>query len=280
MKVKWFRSIVLIATVMVPVGSARAAFHLMAVDQVFFGTEDCPNAQYVMLRMLASEQRFVSGQRISTQNADGSAAPDFGAFSSTVSNGANGSSIIMGTAAAAGLFNLEMDQEVTGVIVTPNGRVCFSGSGDCVAYGAFTGTNTGGGDPAAAPTAGMALIRQSSTGQDSNDFVLAAPAPRNNAGNTGTLGVCPGGASTPTATVVGNTPTATVMPTGTVSACVGDCDHTDTVSINELVRGVNISLGVQPLNSCEAFDCQHNGMVGVNCLIQGVNNSLQGCPPL
>jgi hypothetical protein len=50
------------------------------------------------------------------------------------------------------------------------------------------------------------------------------------------------------------------------------------VRINDLVLGVNISLGTAELSRCEAFDCQHNGKVGVNCLIQGVNNSLKGCP--
>jgi hypothetical protein len=70
----------------------------------------------------------------------------------------------------------------------------------------------------------------------------------------------------------------TGVPTGTVSACVGDCDDMGSVAINELILGVNISLGAQPLSSCEAFDCLGNGMVPVNCLIQGVNNSLNGCP--
>jgi hypothetical protein len=61
--------------------------------------------------------------------------------------------------------------------------------------------------------------------------------------------------------------------------CVGDCNGNGMVGINELVLGVNISLGLQPVSACEAFDCQNNGMVGVNCLIQGVNNSLLGCGP-
>jgi hypothetical protein len=62
--------------------------------------------------------------------------------------------------------------------------------------------------------------------------------------------------------------------------CVGDCSGMNVVRINDLVLGVNISLGTQPLSRCEAFDCQHNGNVGVNCLIQGVNNSLKGCAPI
>src|SRR5262245_28746128 len=59
--------------------------------------------------------------------------------------------------------------------------------------------------------------------------------------------------------------------------CVGDCNDSGNVSIDELVLGVNISLGLQPLSRCTAFDCEDNQMVPVNCLIQGVNNSLNGC---
>lgn len=275
---RWLSVIVLVGAAVLRGAPASAAFHLMAVDQVFFGTEDCPNAHYVMLRMLAGGQTFVSGQRITNQNPDGSAATDFGAFASNVSNGANSASIIIGTAEAAALFDIELDQEVEGALLFPDGRVCFSGSGDCVAYGAYTGNNTGGGDPAPAPVRGMALIREGNSGQDSDDFALGAPAPRNNAGMSGTLGTCPGGADTPTPTVAGgDTPTPTRIPTG-VPGCVGDCDDTLSVSIGELIRCVSISLGAQPLSSCEACDCLGNGTVPINCLVQGVNSALNGCP--
>lgn len=60
-------------------------------------------------------------------------------------------------------------------------------------------------------------------------------------------------------------------------SCVGDCDGSESVAINELILGVNISLGSQPVSACEAFDCQGSGSVGITCLIQGVNNSLNGC---
>jgi hypothetical protein len=49
------------------------------------------------------------------------------------------------------------------------------------------------------------------------------------------------------------------------------------VGINELILGVNISLGLQPVSACEPFDCQDNDTVGITCLIQGVSNSLFGC---
>lgn len=65
---------------------------------------------------------------------------------------------------------------------------------------------------------------------------------------------------------------------GGVEACVGDCGADGAVGIAELVRGVNIALGFQPVSACEAFDCQNNDTVPISCLIQGVNNSLNGCP--
>jgi hypothetical protein len=68
---------------------------------------------------------------------------------------------------------------------------------------------------------------------------------------------------------IGGTPTA---------GCVGDCDGGGSVAISELVRGVNIALGSQPISNCTAFDCQNTGTVPVSCLVRGVNNSLNGCP--
>src|SRR5262245_17035402 len=277
---RWLAVIALVGAVLLHAGRAWAPFHIMAVDEVFFGTGDCPNAQYVRLRLLAPGMTFVNGQRVTTQNADGSNADDFGSFDKNASNGANGSNILMGTADAAGLFGINMDTEVTGQLVLPDGRVCFGSFGggpvDCVAYGNFTGDNGSGGAPAAAPVLGMALSRQSTTGEDSTAFVLAAPAPRNNAGQAGSLGTCPGGVATPTPTTGApqGTPTATVS----LGFCVGDCDEDHMVSVGELVRGVNISLGTQALSSCEEFDCRGNGMVPVNCLVQAVNGALNGCP--
>src|SRR5262245_64401568 len=61
------------------------------------------------------------------------------------------------------------------------------------------------------------------------------------------------------------------------AVCVGDCDGDGMVEINELVLGVNISLGLAQVSQCEAFDCLNNGMVGISCLVLGVNNSLLGC---
>ena len=59
--------------------------------------------------------------------------------------------------------------------------------------------------------------------------------------------------------------------------CVGDCDGGGTVTVNEMILGVNINLGSRPISACPAFDCDDSGTVPVNCLIQAVNNLLDGC---
>jgi uncharacterized repeat protein (TIGR01451 family) len=66
---------------------------------------------------------------------------------------------------------------------------------------------------------------------------------------------------------------------GTLS-CVGDCNRNGAIAINELVLGVGIALGTQPLARCEAFDRNQDDEVGVFELIEGVNNTRRGCPAL
>jgi pimeloyl-ACP methyl ester carboxylesterase len=61
-------------------------------------------------------------------------------------------------------------------------------------------------------------------------------------------------------------------------ACVGDCDAGGGVSVDELVRGVNIALGNVPLAQCSAFDCNGTGQVSIDCLVKAVTAALTGCP--
>ncbi len=61
-------------------------------------------------------------------------------------------------------------------------------------------------------------------------------------------------------------------------ACTGDCDSNGQVAINELVRMVNIALGVQPLDACPAADASGDGAVRINELVLAVGNALNGCP--
>lgn len=59
--------------------------------------------------------------------------------------------------------------------------------------------------------------------------------------------------------------------------CVGDCDWNLQVTIDELVRGVNIALGTAPLSACEMFDRNGSRTVTVDELVSGVNDALNGC---
>jgi poly(3-hydroxybutyrate) depolymerase/6-phosphogluconolactonase (cycloisomerase 2 family) len=59
--------------------------------------------------------------------------------------------------------------------------------------------------------------------------------------------------------------------------CVGDCGWDSQVTIDELLKGVNIALGSLPLSACEMFDDNGDGTVTVDELLRGVNNALNGC---
>jgi hypothetical protein len=84
----------------------------------------------------------------------------------------------------------------------------------------------------------------------------------------------------PTASITGSpVSTATTIATPTVGAerCIGDCDGSNTVAVNELVVGVNIALEQAALAACPAFDRNLSQRVEVNELVAAVNNALHGC---
>ncbi len=81
--------------------------------------------------------------------------------------------------------------------------------------------------------------------------------------------------ATATATSTGTVPTPTATPTG--QPCASDCDGNGTVSINELVRAVNIALGRQGVDACPAADLDGNGSITINELIRAVADSLGRC---
>lgn len=59
--------------------------------------------------------------------------------------------------------------------------------------------------------------------------------------------------------------------------CVGDCNNNDTVSIDELLMGANITLGNATLDLCLLLDCNNNQHPTVDCLVRAVNAALNGC---
>jgi hypothetical protein len=68
-----------------------------------------------------------------------------------------------------------------------------------------------------------------------------------------------------------------VIPTAAPGACTGDCDGSGKVTVDELVKGVNIVLGNLSSSVCPASDCHQDGHVTIDCLVKPVDNSLSGC---
>lgn len=61
--------------------------------------------------------------------------------------------------------------------------------------------------------------------------------------------------------------------------CVGDCDGSGAVRIDELVFAVNLALGQSAAaERCLAADPNRDGAVRVNELVRAVNYALNGCP--
>ncbi len=70
---------------------------------------------------------------------------------------------------------------------------------------------------------------------------------------------------------------------GTVSlsvnapACIGDCNADHVVTVDELVRGVNILLGSLALGDCPSFDSNGDAQVTVNELVAAVRAAMTEC---
>lgn len=63
----------------------------------------------------------------------------------------------------------------------------------------------------------------------------------------------------------------------TAAACSGDCNEDGTVTVDEIITGVQIALGDSAVGQCIAFDANDDGLVTVDELIAAVNHALSGC---
>ena len=68
------------------------------------------------------------------------------------------------------------------------------------------------------------------------------------------------------------------LPRCSAAACVGDCDGSGAVTVNELITMVNVTLGATPLSSCAVGDADGSGDITINEIIAAVNNALGVCP--
>jgi hypothetical protein len=76
-----------------------------------------------------------------------------------------------------------------------------------------------------------------------------------------------------TRTLVALTPTPIPL-----DFCVGDNSGLATITVADLIVGVNIALGLSPLEACPAFDFNGNGVVTVDELLRAVNTALNDRP--
>jgi MYXO-CTERM domain-containing protein len=187
---------------------ASASFHLMKVVEVFPGTPAAPQAQYVVIQMYSGNQNFVSGHSIFVYDAAGTRIGQF-TFPAAVPIGTSQAKILIATPQAATFFGVTADLAMTATIPLDAGAVCFEAL-DCVAWGDYTGAGAVGtpfnspgavvsNQPGLGLVPGQAIKRRldiaggpttlenaDDTQDSANDFVLALPAPRNNASQTGT----------------------------------------------------------------------------------------------
>ena len=73
------------------------------------------------------------------------------------------------------------------------------------------------------------------------------------------------------------TPTSSATATAIPGTCVGDCDNSGGVVVNELVIGVNITLERAAVSACQSFDANNSATVSIDELVRGVNNLLGSC---
>lgn len=172
---------------------AQAAFHVMRVSEVLAQWHGDPRIQFVELTLASAGQNQVGGHKIIFQAADGTKTGEVG-FGGAVASGANGATILIGTAAFQAAFGVVPDLMMPEGLMAPfAGRVCFD-SIDCVAYGAFTGANTGLGTPAPGfPVDGgesltLKTVTPPGAGRDNSaNYEFRVPTPKNNAGQAGTV---------------------------------------------------------------------------------------------
>jgi hypothetical protein len=69
------------------------------------------------------------------------------------------------------------------------------------------------------------------------------------------------------------------MATATPIPCVGDCNGSGQVTVDEILTMVNIALGNTLVTACEAGDPDHNGQITVDEILTAVNHALNGCTP-
>jgi hypothetical protein len=170
----------------------------------------------------------------------------------------------------------------------PNGTVFQAYS---VAFSAVGGTapyawnQIGGGFPGLTLSADGVLSGQPAAIGDGSLRVMATDSKGDSHAKMFTIHIdLPTPTPTPTATPTlppTATPTLTPpsppTPTAPRPGCVGDCNGDGEVTVDELIKGVNIALGAPLLSGCLSFDANGDGVVTVDEIVKAVNAALNSC---
>ena len=73
------------------------------------------------------------------------------------------------------------------------------------------------------------------------------------------------------------TPTMPPSPTASPPRCPGDCDGDGVITANELVAGVDITLGTASFATCSSLDLNKDGRITVDELAASVSEALNSC---
>jgi hypothetical protein len=69
-----------------------------------------------------------------------------------------------------------------------------------------------------------------------------------------------------------------IAPSVVRAQCVGDCNNSNDVTVDELLTMVNIALGNADVSTCLNGDANHDSMITIDEILTAVNNALNGCP--
>ncbi len=177
--------------------SSPATFHLIVVNEVYTNADG--TRQYVELMARSSLQTNLAPTRVNALEATGTIATLVFDFTASFPLLDNNETILLATQGVADDLGFSPDFLIpSNTISLTDGRVAFAQDPpvntivDAVAYGAYTGDNSGYGSPAAAlPSDGSQslnrIVYNLVTKNNATDFALQVNSPTRNDGMTGTL---------------------------------------------------------------------------------------------
>lgn len=77
--------------------------------------------------------------------------------------------------------------------------------------------------------------------------------------------------------VNGTTPSSHERGAVVILVCVGDCNRDGEVTIDELLKMVNIALEAAPASECPVGDSNDDGAITIDEILTAVNRALNGC---